>query len=440
MSDTSPHQPPRIVMYSHDTMGMGHIRRNLLIAQALAKPPVKAQVLLISGIRQAGSFPLPPGVDLVTLPAYRKDPDGSYHPQSLGDDVDLLVRLRAGLISAALKRYPCDLFIVDNVPRGALGELAEVLAELRAHGRTRCVLGLRDVLDEPAVVQRQWRRQRNHEAVRQSFDEIWVYGDSSLYDTATEYGFDASLRERIRQVGYLDPLEHHGAGQSPLPAGLSGSSRPGNAGPGSVGTGSAGTGIAGTGSTAAGSSLPGRFSLCVVGGGQDGWRLAETFARATFPPGEQAVIVCGMRMPEARRRRLAEIAITRPHVRVLDFVTDPIGLMRGARRIVSMGGYNTVTEILSLGCKALVVPRVRPRLEQWIRAERLAALGLIDVLHPDALSTRALGRWLMSGPDTCPDVRTRLRFDGLARVRQRVQGWLLAGSPAAHKESPDALA
>ena len=147
-----------------------------------------------------------------------------------------------------------------------------------------------------------------------------------------------------------------------------------------------------------------------------------------------------MRMPEVRRQRLAEIAITRPHLRVLAFVTDPIGLMRGARRIVAMGGYNTVTEILSLGCKALVVPRVRPRLEQWIRAERLAALGLIDVLHPDALSTRALGRWLMSGPDTSPDVRTRLRFDGLARVRQRVQGWLADRSTAIDKESPDALA
>lgn len=378
-------QRPRIVMYSHDTMGLGHIRRNLLIAQSLAQAPINAQILLISGIRQAGAFPIAPGVDLVTLPAYRKDIDGNYHPQSLGTDLHALVALRAGLIDTVLQQYPCNLFIVDNVPRGALGELSPVLSAIKARGTTRCVLGLRDVLDTPETVHRQWRKQRHGEAIRDFFDEIWVYGDPELYDTASEYGFDDSIRSRIQQLGYLDPLEHYGIGQAPLPT-----------------------------------ALDDRYSLCVVGGGQDGWELAETFARSRFPAGEQAVIVCGSRMPEARRQMLANLASTRPHLELLDFIADPISLMRKARRVVAMGGYNTVTELLSLGCQALIVPRVRPRLEQWIRAERLAAMGLIDVLHPDDLSTRTLSNWLASEPPERGDVRRRLRFDGLAQLRQRV--------------------
>lgn len=392
-------------MYSHDTMGLGHIRRNLLIAQALASPPIRAEILLISGIRQAGSFALPPGVDLLTLPAYRKDADGRYHPHALGNDVAALVRLRASLIRAALVQFPSDLLIVDNVPQGALGELAGLPAEARRLAGTRCVLGLRDVLDHPGAVARQWRRQRNAEAIAAGFDHLWVYGETAVYDTASEYGFDDALRGKLEQIGYLDPLEHHGAGATALPR-----------------------------------EIVGPYSLCVVGGGQDGWQLAEAFARSRFPTGEQGVIVCGMRMPEDRRRLLAAIAAGRPNLRVLDFVTDPIALMREARQVVAMGGYNTVMELLALGCRALIVPRVRPRLEQWIRAERLAALGLIDVLHPDALSVQALGQWLASGDDGRPDVRTRLRFDGLARIRHRVQQWLAPGPSHFQKETPDANA
>lgn len=398
-------RPPRIVMYSHDTMGLGHFRRNLLIGQTLARPPVDAQIVLISGIRQAGAFPLVPGVDLVTLPAYRKDLDGRYHPQSLGDDLPALVQLRTALIGAVLRQYPCDLLVVDNVPRGALGEWSRVLAEVRARGRTRCVLGLRDVLDAPDVVHRQWRKERNREAIREYFDEIWVYGDPALYDTAAEYRFDDEIRAKTCQVGYLDPLEHYGAGQAPLPGGL------GEA-----------------------------YSLCVVGGGQDGWELAEAYARADYPEGEQGVIVCGMRMPEARRRMLAGIAASRSRLHLLDFVPDPIGLMRHARRVVAMGGYNTVIELLALGSRALVVPRVRPRLEQWIRAERLAAMGLVDILHPDELSARALGRWLAQGHEERPHARSRLRFDGLSHVSRRVRDIVRPHASPRRREPRHAIA
>ena len=380
-------------------MGLGHVRRNLLIARTLAAPPIGAQILLISGIREAGRFPLPPGVDLVTLPAYRKSPDGSYHPNTLGDDVELLTRLRAGLVAAALRQYPCDLLVVDNVPRGALGELSEALQEVRARGRTRCVLGLRDVLDEPAAVRRQWQRQRNADAIRQSFDSVWVYGDPSVYDTAAEYGFGSEIRARLESLGYLDPLAHRDIGTASLPI-----------------------------------PITAPYSLCVVGGGQDGWRLADAFARSRVPAGEQAVIVCGTRMPEGQRRLLDAVAAGRPELTILDFVTDPIGLMRAARRVVAMGGYNTVMEILSLGCPALIVPRVRPRLEQWIRAERLAAMGLIDVLHPDALSAESISRWLARDRGAPPQARSRLRFDGLDRLRRCVQRWF-APSPASSAPS-----
>src|SRR5439155_6826915 len=91
-------------------------------------------------------------------------------------------------------------------------------------------------------------------------------------------------------------------------------------------------------------------------------------------------------------------------------------LIARASRVISMGGYNSICEVLSLERHALIVPRVTPNLEQWIRARRMRELGLVDVLHPDQLSPRALAEWLARDPGSPPPSRSRIDFDGLTRV------------------------
>jgi predicted glycosyltransferase len=380
---------PRIALYSHDTMGFGHVRRNILIAKALAALPLRAEVLLIAGMREAGAFTMPLGVDCLTLPAWRKDESGAYRPRSLACDPATLVSLRSATIEAALRRFDPDLFIVDNVPRGAMDELSPALQALRRRGRTQCVLGLRDVLDEPEAVHRQWRKQRAFEAVRRHYDAIWVYGDGRLYDTAAEYGFDADIRAKLRYAGYLDQSARLLEG-TPAPQGRD------------------------------------PYVLCAVGGGQDGARVTIDFAEAGPPDGHRAVIVAGSFMPADARARLAAIAARDPRLTVLDFVSDASSLLHGAARAVTMGGYNTVMEVLSFGRPALIVPRVAPRREQIIRAERLAALGLVDMLHPDDLSAERLRAWLRSDSAPSRPARELLDLDGLARLPRFVEELLAA--------------
>jgi len=64
----------------------------------------------------------------------------------------------------------------------------------------------------------------------------------------------------------------------------------------------------------------------------------------------------------------------------------------------------------------LIVPRVKPEPEQWIRAQRFRDLGLVDVLHPGALSPGALTEWLASDLGPPPASRSRIDFDGLIRI------------------------
>jgi len=340
-------------------MGLGHMRRNLLLAEALASAPERPSVLLISGSREISRFPIPRGVDCLSLPSLYKDSQSRYHARSLDVSVQEVVALRASAILGAVEAFRPDVFVADNVPRGAQGELDRALAQLHARGRTRCVLGLRDVLDTPEQVQREWLGSDNFDVIRRYYQAIWVYGDDAVNDLGREYAFPADIAARITYTGYLDQRTRS-APASPDVHGPDGR----------------------------------RLVLCLVGGGQDGSVLAESFAAARFPASYRAMLVTGPMMSPACRARVDALAASNPGLEVATFADDPAHLMRQADAVIAMGGYNTVCDILSYAPRALVVPRVRPREEQLIRAERLAGRGLLDVLHPDALTPEALVAWV----------------------------------------------
>src|SRR3989442_9445285 len=355
----------RVALYSHDTMGLGHMRRNLLLAQALRHSRLQAVVLMIAGAREASLLTTTAGVDCVALPSLWKAGGGHYPPRHLAVSLEELLALRARTAGAALEAFDPDVLIVDNVPRGALRELDPVLESLRARGRTRLVLGLRDVLDDPVTLQREWARAQNQDAVRRYYDAVWVYGDPTVYDPVREYAFPPDVAAKVRYTGYLDQrarlkfVRHDGRG----PAAALGLS-------------------------------PGWLALCLVGGGQDGAALAEAFVEAELPPDTNGLLVTGPCMPVGVRRRLMRSVASNPRRRVGSFGHEPTRLARRADRVGAMGGYNTVYQILSFEKPPLILPRVTPRQEQLIRAQRPPAFGLVDVLHPEGLSAAALSAWL----------------------------------------------
>jgi predicted glycosyltransferase len=352
----------RIVLYSHDTMGLGHVRRNLAIARGVADADFDASTLLICGAREAGALAMPPGVDCVTLPGLRKELGGDYDARS-----------------------------VDNVPRGACGELERTLVRLRREGRTRCVLGLRDVLDDAASVRKEWHARGNRAAIAAWYDAVWVYGDPQLLDPVVEYDLGPDVASKVRYVGYLDRTE------APRPR-----------------------------QEVAVPESP--FALCLVGGGQDGFELADAFARARTTDDLPRVLVTGPFMPAELRRSIEAVAATDPTLTVHAFVDEPTALLARAEAVVCMGGYNTVNEVLSYRSRALVVPRVAPRLEQLVRATRLRDLGLVDMLLPADLTPAAIADWL-AGRHLRQRPVHRLDFDGLRRIPQLLLDLLRACPP-----------
>lgn len=384
----NPSQLARVMLYSHDTMGLGHFRRNLVIAKALSQDEHCGNVLLITGINTINSYPMPAGVDCLTLPAFYKNKTGEYQPRTLNLKLNELIHLRSSSIKSAVQSFKPDVFIVDNVPLGVRGELLESLKYLNDSGTCKCVLGLRDILDSPEAIQQEWESRNNSNAIKQFFDEVWIYGDQTFYNPVIEYEIFNEFSEKIRFTGYFDRKDNYQYQQNEI------------------------------NHTAKEFDLPsGKIVLCIVGGGQDGSVVAETFSQIQLPDGFNAILVTGPFMPEHTRDKIQRHVGQNPRWRVIDFYRDPIQLLIDADAVVSMAGYNTISEILSLNKPSFVVPRTEPRLEQKIRAQRLEGLGLVTMCLPDKLSTSAIETWLGQSNNTItPTTHGNIDFSGLTRI------------------------
>jgi predicted glycosyltransferase len=395
----------RVALYSHDTMGLGHMRRNLLLAQTLARSASRPVILMIAGAREAGALPLPAGVDCLTLPALGKDKHGRSCSRHLNMPASDLTALRSRIIAGALEAFAPDALIVDKVPRGAGHELDLALKSIKERGATRCVLGLRDILDDAKSVRREWQESATDETIKRYYDAVWVYGDPAVYDPVREYGFSAEVAARVRFTGYLDQRSRLDGQELENPVERL--------------------------------NLPaGRIVLCQVGGGQDGAALAEAFLHARLPEDAVGVLLTGPYLPRDVRERLLRGAARRPRFRVIEFLAEPSRLLSLADRVIAMGGYNTVNEILSFHKTALIVPRVFPRLEQRIRAERLSDLNLLDMLLPHELSPQALTEWLHRDIPPRPSVHACFDWQGLNNL-PRLLDDLLAASLDARQPFPE---
>ncbi len=349
----------RVLIYSHDTFGLGNIRRMLEIARHLVDCDPDLSVLIITGSPMLHAFRIPARIDYVKLPCLARNTSGHYGARFLDMNLSSTVRLRASIIRSTLIDFEPNLVLVDKKPFGVEEELTDALAAL-PHGQARpkLVLLLRDILDCPEATTRIWRKNHYFEAIAAHYDNVLVVGNPSVFDLRTEYDFPEAAGRKVRYCGYLGRK----AGKRTRAEVRS-----------ELG-------------------LVGRQPLVLVtpGGGEDGHALVQAYVEglAALPAWRRprSHIVFGPEMAPELRTAVASRADGLGCVSHQEFSDDMMSLMDASDVVVSMGGYNTVCELLTLRKRAVVVPRVRPVLEQGIRAERMAALGLLRSVHPDQLT------------------------------------------------------
>ena len=368
----------RFFFYSHDGLGLGHIRRNLSIARALVSLDPGASVLLATSADEVERFGMPPRVDVLKLPGLRKLENERYASRRLPVTWGEVRSLRASLLETAVEGFRPDVLLADKHPLGVGRELEPALLEAR-EGGTRTVIGFRDILDAPAVVRAEWSKHRLFEQIPRLYDRVLVYGQPDVFDARREYGFPDELVALTRFCGYVvaptaAATAPHAEGPPPLRR-----ERP--------------------------------RVLASTGGGEDGFELLSTFIEAAAEANWDAEVVSGPQCGPQQLRRLRASAAG-AGVTVRRFAPGLASELRSLDALVCMGGYNTLAEAVASEVPIVCVPRVEPRQEQLVRARAFARRGLLRLVEPGRVESGMLRSEVEAALGTAEELRRR-ESDGL---------------------------
>jgi predicted glycosyltransferase len=339
----------RLLIYSHDSFGLGHLRRCRALAHAMVDAYKGLSVLIMTGSPIIGRFDFKARVDFVRIPGVIKLHNGDYTSLALHIDLADTLALRESIILNTTKAFAPDIFLVDKEPLGLKGEVHSTL-EMLKDTSTHTILGLRDVMDAPDLLTAEWHKKGIFGELERLYDELWVYGPRAMGNPLSSLPIHADTLEKMRYTGYL---------RREIPE------------------------VANTVDSA---SPEQPYILVTPGGGGDGIEMTDWVLRA-YESGAQlpwrALFVLGPFMPQAERQQFLNRAEVMPNVDMITFDAQLERLMANASAVVAMGGYNTFCEILSLDRPALILPRSFPRKEQLIRAQNAAALSLISLVDAD---------------------------------------------------------
>lgn len=348
MSGTSTYN---ILMYSHDTYGLGHIRRSMAIANHLRDK--NTNVLILTGSPIAGRFAFPEQVDFVRIPGMIKKTNDDYQSLSIRIEQEHALAIRTNIILATAQAFQPNLFIVDKEPHGLKREVLPTLEWLKKEcPQTTAILGLRDILDDSEVIINDWREKNVYNSLTSLYDQIWVYGNQEIYDPVRQYQIPLEAQDKVKFTGYI-PRKN-------LPD-----------------------------NTRCRIRKQFRlleddiFVLITTGGGGDGMEVLEHYLdmHDYYPTSLplKTIMITGPFMPKSQRREVQRRAKLHG-IKSIPFHHKLEEMMKAADLVISMGGYNTICEILTHKTPALIIPREWPRREQLIRATCLKERGLLDFI------------------------------------------------------------
>ena len=383
-----------VLMYSHDTYGLGHIRRTMAIASHLLGPGIN--ILILTGSPIAGRFSFAEQIDFVRIPGMIKKTNDEYLPLSIKINARHALDIRKNIITATAKTFQPHLFIVDKEPLGLKKEVLPTLQWLRrCRPETRSILGLRDIMDDAETVKRDWREKKVYDHLENLYSEIWIYGIQDFYNPIVEYDISDTISRKMHFTGYI-PRKIPGkdaVNKVKKEIGLKDSEK---------------------------------LVVVTTGGGGDGYRVMDTYLGTlesfSGSPPFKSVLITGPFMPKNERRDVFTRA-RQLGVRTYHFYRQMEKIFAAADIVVSMGGYNTLCEILGQGTISLVVPRETPRKEQIIRARAFARQNLVDYIPWGEFNSEILRQKLfalLENPEPYHEAISQFRLTGIETMQRRL--------------------
>lgn len=403
--------PVRLLIYSQDGLGLGHLRRTNEIAGELLRRRPGSAVLTLEDSPLGHFFETQPGHDYVKLPSVHKLAPGLWEPVNLPLAFEEVRAMRRDMLASAVTGFRPDLVLVDHMPHGAMGELTPALDALRqAVPSPKVVLGLRDILDSPEVIIDRWKVEGACETIERYYDLVLVYGSRDVFDLAERYRLTESVAAKIKYCGYLctsalarDPKRIR--------------------------------------ERYTGGGMPAKLLVAMAGGGADAYPMMRSLIEAVslLQAAERPAVIMGVGpfLPAAERRTLQQLAAGLP-VRIVSSISDPLTYIEAADLVVTMAGYNTTVEILRSSTPALLIPRRGPSAEQRTRVRLFKERGWVDAVDPDDVSGDVLAGRIRDGlrRGSLDGGRARPDLHGLDAAVRHLESLLAVQDPQPPVQEP----
>jgi predicted glycosyltransferase len=381
-----------VMTYSHDGFGLGHTRRNYVIASCGVKTLANAQFLMMTGCSFPPFHSRPYGMDFIKLPSIIKVATGAWRARTLPTHFEQFRNLRATLIQDAARIFRPDILLVDYAPTGVWGELVPTLEMLKKRADApKIILGLRDIMDAPRLTRDIWQSEGAYDVLRNYYDKIFIYGAEDVFNTAYHYGLNNGLADKVCYCGYLSSkprLNAQGTMRNKL-------------------------GVTHE-----------KLILITGGGGYDAFPLMDLSLRALGKVFEkvsaEAILITGPLMALDKRKELEARAEGMP-ARIMKSY-DVTDCMESADLVITMAGYNTLMDSIYSRKNTIVIPRNGPSIEQRMRAEIFGRLNLVTALKPAEQVTPQEVADVITNKLNDPTIPTfNLRLDGLTRVISEIE-------------------
>ncbi len=388
----------RIVFFSQHLLGVGHHFRNFQIVRALAKIH---EVYFVDGGREVRSIDIP-SVTTIRLPALFKDLESQ---RIVCEDPKFSLReaqeKRRQIFLEKIAQIRPDIFVIELFPfaRSILyKELIPAIQKAKAiNPEVKVICSVREIIKKapekelstkrpphpetlffvPRMIWYAvsfWRKdERNKRLARlyyervipvlnRYFDYVLVHGDPRLFQLESFFPWTENIEIPIEYTGYVsEKLEVPDSDTQKM------------------------------------IDEQGPYVLVSVGGGILGWDLITTAVTAWkilcengYVQNMKMVIFAGVFMKDAEYDAIKKMC-TGDAFYLSRFTNNFLQWMQNAELSISQAGYNTCMNVLETGVRAILVPILRyVDIDQNIRVQKLADLGVVDTIRSESLNSENL--------------------------------------------------
>lgn len=373
---------PKLLIHCQYVYGIGHLVRTLELARGLSE---HFEVSVISGGEPVKNYEIPKTINFIQLPAIYKEEDSPFlTPINKSTSIEQCFKDRKKIINFNIEQIKPEILITEHFPFGLLfeNEVIDLMNEVKKHNNNvKIVSSVRDIIDSSNGGKRDGYI---CEIINKWFDLILVHGDSKFTGLSHSFSKINEIKVKIIHTGYI--VRHIQRETSQKNSVL---------------------------------------ILVAVAGGRMGTELLDAAINSHLTIRDKIkhrlVLFSGAFQEDLIKLNKKISTINSSEIELHEFNSQTyLNYLSEATLVLSLGGYNSIIESLSLKKRMLVYKRgfKGGNEEQDLRIDFFEKNGNLNVITPNDLTTEKLSKLILQKITDTKESHIELDFNGIKNSKQ----------------------